>query len=244
MKKPFTQKIDNEKSKLRRYSIVLHNVKGGEETYKKIQNFLDSDPKTIEFVYSVEPNPEENGPGFHAHIYVSYSTQRYFFPTLKKYLSFAKSIHSIKPEDETRTWGRVQIDKMMGDFNQARAYLLGQTKEKEIGKVISTIRAPCYRDQRCWVPERLGGGYVFGCKRCCDGRKPETWKCRGECCLEHEGCHICDPENNNKREYWDSLTMEEWNEKWRAKWSFKNILKSQAIIQQPDGIQEICQKIH
>lgn len=104
-------------SKLRNFSIVFHNVKDGSKT---IVEKIFSNAQKI--VLSQEPYPEDNS-RYHLHLFLSLSNPRSFKSVLGQCEDIAKKIKTPTPEGETRDWGRVQVDKMKGTFEQATAYL-------------------------------------------------------------------------------------------------------------------------
>jgi len=118
--------------KFRQYSIVIHNV---EE--KKTQAILPSYVRDTaqEYVMSVEPYPQGNGS--HLHLFIQYSNPRSFRAVLNELERFKKRIVVPRPQDESRDWGRVQLDVMRGRFSQANSYLMGETKDKPTGEVCS-----------------------------------------------------------------------------------------------------------
>lgn len=84
---------------------------------------------------SIEPYPQGNGS--HLHLFIQYSNPRSFRAVLNELERFKKRIVVPRPEDESRDWGRVQLDVMRGRFSQANSYLMGETKDKPIGEVCS-----------------------------------------------------------------------------------------------------------
>ena len=117
-------------SKHRQYTIVIHNV---DEKSQDIVKHYASQAK--EYVMSIEPYPQGNGS--HLHLFIQYSNPRSFRAVLNELERFKKRIVVPRPEDESRDWGRVQLDVMRGRFSQANSYLMGETKDKPIGEVCS-----------------------------------------------------------------------------------------------------------
>jgi hypothetical protein len=128
------------KSKHRGYSITIHNV----DQVKAQKLGKEYAQEGAEYTMSVEPNPE--GDGYHLHLFIQYRNQRYFKAVLKELEKLSRRIGVPRPEGETRDWGRVQLDVMRGTMKQAKAYLLGQTKDKPTGEVYQAIagRPPEY----------------------------------------------------------------------------------------------------
>lgn len=114
-------------SKLRQFSIVLHNVRP--DTKPIVESFVATfDP--VKSVVAYEPYPEQDG--YHCHIFVKFKNSRGFKSTLSHFEIFSKSIIAPKPEGEERSWGRVQVDQMRGTFEQATAYLTNPKKDKPV----------------------------------------------------------------------------------------------------------------
>ena len=129
--------------KFRQYSIVIHNV-SPEKTQDILKKYVVE--KTKEYVMSVEPNPQ--GDGYHAHMFVQYKNQRSKWAVLKELDRLKERFIVPKPEGEERAWGRVQVDERKGRFDQCVAYLQGETKTKPIGDVLKGIVKPCFRRHR------------------------------------------------------------------------------------------------
>jgi len=112
-------------SKLRNFSIVFHNVKDGSKT---IVEKIFSNAQKI--VLAQEPYPEDNSQ-YHLHVFLALANPRTFKSVLNQCEDIAQKIKTIKPEGETRDWGRVQVDKMKGTFEQATAYLSNSGKKNK-----------------------------------------------------------------------------------------------------------------
>lgn len=115
--------------KFRKYNAVFHNV-SREKCYEVLNEYVK---KVKEYVLSVEDYPQGNG--CHAHLSVEYKNQRSFRAVLRELESLKVSFISPRPSGQEGDWGRVQLDRMRGTFNQNENYLLGQTKSKPIGDV-------------------------------------------------------------------------------------------------------------
>lgn len=117
-------------SKHRQYTIVIHNV--NEKSQPIVKQYA---AQAKEYVMSIEPYPQGNGS--HLHLFIQYSNPRSFRAVLNELERFKKRIVVPRPADESRDWGRVQLDVMRGRFSQANSYLMGETKDKPIGEVCS-----------------------------------------------------------------------------------------------------------
>lgn len=117
-------------SKHRQYTIVIHNV--NEKSQPIVKQYA---AQAKEYVMSIEPYPQGNGS--HLHLFIQYSNPRSFRAVLNELERFKKRIVVPRPQDESRDWGRVQLDVMRGRFSQANSYLMGETKEKPTGEVVS-----------------------------------------------------------------------------------------------------------
>uniref|UniRef100_UPI00404893AA hypothetical protein n=1 Tax=Shewanella sp. TaxID=50422 RepID=UPI00404893AA len=112
-----------------KYTIVIHNFDPKkEDVVKNVAN-----EKAKEYVCSCEPYPEQSG--YHMHLFIEYKNQRSFNSVLHEMQNLSKRVTEPRPPDETRDWGRVQVDRMYGDFKQANSYLQGETKDKPTGEV-------------------------------------------------------------------------------------------------------------
>uniref|UniRef100_UPI004048C984 hypothetical protein n=1 Tax=Mariniflexile sp. TaxID=1979402 RepID=UPI004048C984 len=112
-----------------KYTIVIHNVDPKKEN--EVKNVAAQ--KAKEYVCSCEPYPEQSG--YHMHLFIEYKNQRSFKSVLHEMQNLSKRVTEPRPPGETRDWGRVQVDRMYGDFKQANSYLLGETKDKPTGEV-------------------------------------------------------------------------------------------------------------
>lgn len=188
--------------KFRQFSIVFHNV-DRDKCYQVLGEYV-VDVK--EYVLSCEDYPQ--GGGTHAHLFVQYKNQRSFKSVLKELEVLKKKFVVARPPGEERDWGRVQLDVMKGRFKQAEAYLLGETKDKPTGEVLSGAVKPCQRRFR-W--KLVNGKKVY--EECCG----ICWSnlCRG-CC---KGCMFCDPNDR----FYEGNWMEEYTyEKVRERMEKKN----------------------
>jgi len=189
--------------KHRQFCIVVHNVKENITSIIEQHNVS----KVKEMLMSVEPYPQ--GGGQHLHLFLQYTNQRSFKSVLNEYEKLSKRLIEPKPADEVRSWGRVQVDVMRGRFDQANAYLLGETKDKPTGQVISIVKKPCWRRKR--YTKKIGDKKNIEefCGRC------GSAVCPG-CC---PGCRVCS----------EKVKLQE-----DVKWSndmFSKILQKKIIIQ-------------
>lgn len=177
--------------KYRQYTITIHNVL--KERQDKIERHVKKQAK--EMVMSIEPYPNEDG--YHLHVFIQYANQRSFKSVLKEYEALATKIVAPVPEGETRSWGRVQVDVMRGRFDQATAYLKGDTKDKPTGEVISLQKKPCNRVKL--YTKRIGdkNNMIEICGLC------RSATCPG-CCA---GCYVCDEEirRAEDRRWWNDM---------------------------------------
>jgi hypothetical protein len=137
---------------------------------------------------SCEPYPE--GEGFHLHLFIQYPNQRSFFSVLKELEQMKKKFVAPKPPGQRGDWGRVQLDPMRGRFDQAHAYLQGDTKDKPLGEVLGGKEKPCWRRKR--YIKRIGGPTESFCGRC------GSANCLG-CC---PGCIVCDEGLSLAYDWW------------------------------------------
>lgn len=155
-------------SRIRAFSIVFHNVK--EDAKPSVEKYFEcSKPKEI--LVSLEPYPES--PGYHIHVFVSYTNAHFFKTMLEKCKTFSSTIVVEHPEGVQGDWGRVQVDKMRGNFKQATAYLVNPQKEKECDPDVTHRKKG---DLVCDVCASIGTALDFGadyssslgrCRRCC-----------------------------------------------------------------------------
>ena len=121
-------------SKFRSYSIVIHNVNDASKL--SVENhFKAFSPSKL--LVALEPYPQ--GQGFHIHVFVSFTNPRSFKSVLSSTQSLSKKIVTQKPEGETRDWGRVQVDQMRGNFEQATAYLTEPKKDKPVDPNVTKV---------------------------------------------------------------------------------------------------------
>jgi len=103
-------------TKIRRYSIVLHDAQKGKITKRMVANWLDFELDPKEYVLAQEPYTHQEGS--HMHIFLNLKNPRNFFKMLENLQEF---------------WphARVQIDKQYGTMAQACKYLQpGYPKDK------------------------------------------------------------------------------------------------------------------
>lgn len=113
--------------KYRQFCIVIHNVR--EDIKPQVESYFAS-LCYEKFLQAIEPYPTSDG--FHLHVFVKFRNARRFTSILKLLQQFSKNIVAPKPEGCETAWGRVQVDQMYGSFEQATAYLKGETKDKPV----------------------------------------------------------------------------------------------------------------
>lgn len=114
-------------SRVRQFTIVFHNVK--DDCKPQVTSYF-STLGYEKFVSALEPYPQSDG--YHIHVFVKFKNPRRFTPFLEEMKRLAKQIVADKPTDCETDWGRVQLDRMYGTFEQATAYLQGATKDKPL----------------------------------------------------------------------------------------------------------------
>lgn len=161
-------------SKSRNYSIVIHNVLPTDEQYWK--NVVASlNPRRS--VVSMEPY--SSGKGYHYHIFIEFDNARHKMSVLKS-LQQVQDGHIDTVSDETEgVKGRIQVDKMLGSFVQATAYLTQELTKKD--KVCGTPVITNHKQLTCkkcgvtkgdnlrWFQENYADGTVL-CHTCCFDR--------------------------------------------------------------------------
>jgi len=118
----------------------------------------------------MEPYPENEG--HHVHVFVSYKSQRSFKSMLSSTKSLSEKIVALRPDGETRDWGRVQVDQMRGTFEQATAYLTNPEKDKPLDPDVQLLNIERQRllDEYFWANDQMinlfvsqfTGGYSTG----------------------------------------------------------------------------------
>ncbi len=126
-------------TKYRSWSITFHNISPN-KTQDILKQYVQKSKKSS---LSVEANPQ--GDGFHAHLFITYTSQRQFHTVLKELQLLSKKFIMPRPDDCKGDWGRVELDRMRGTYLQANSYLLGETKDKPIGELVQHERKPCFR---------------------------------------------------------------------------------------------------
>lgn len=113
-------------SKSRNYSIVIHNVLPEDDQYwKTVVNSLN--PRRS--VVSMEPYP--SGKGYHFHIFLEFDNARHKMSLLKSLQSVQEGHIDYTSDDTEGMKGRIQVDKMLGSFVQATAYLTQSLTKKD-----------------------------------------------------------------------------------------------------------------
>ena len=103
-------------TKIRRFTIVLHDAQKGNVTKQMIANWLEFELDPKEYVIAEEPYNHQEGT--HIHIFLNLKNPRNFFKMLENLQEF---------------WphGRVQIDKAYGTMAQGCQYLQDAPKDKK-----------------------------------------------------------------------------------------------------------------
>lgn len=115
----------------RKFSIVQHQAT---EMSKQMWNDFLVSMNPLEYLVSREPNPPENGEGFHIHVYVQFKNDRWS----TRFFNFHKfnkvKLVTNRPADCNieGEWGRLQVDPMRGKMPHADKYLTNPDKDKEI----------------------------------------------------------------------------------------------------------------
>jgi len=118
--------------KYRKYSIVFHNVK--DDSKQKVLNHFQQAKK---LVCALEPYNHQEG--HHIHVYMEFENQRNFTAILSQCKALVPAIVSNEPPGHSGEWGRVQVDQMRGNFEQAIKYLEAPDKEKKVDPNVSKI---------------------------------------------------------------------------------------------------------
>lgn len=137
-----------------KYSIVLHNIQAGSK--EQILQAVHRIPKIKREVTAEEEYCDSNGvalpdrPDRHLHVFIEFNNQRHFTSILKLFTNIAGKYRY--PEQlEEGLWGRVQVDPMYGEMEQALGYLEGDTKIKpldgnvKINEPIAPGEYKCYK---------------------------------------------------------------------------------------------------
>lgn len=161
----------------RQFSIVFHNVQA--DSKKKTQDFFQA-MKTTKLLVAIEKNPGSDG--YHTHAFMSFENPRQFTAMLKQCQKHAQTIIEPKPENCTTDWGRVQVDQMYGTFEQATAYLRGETKDKPVDEQVELIETPAKGQIKCDVCQK-----IYPWLDCpFQYQEPrQSGRCRMCCCIPH-----------------------------------------------------------
>jgi len=166
-------------ARLRQFCIVFHNVRQA-DSKTKVENFFQS-MKPIKFLQAIEKYPESEG--YHIHVFVAFTNPREFKSMLSNCQRLSQTIIETKPEGCETDWGRVQCDQMFGTFEQATAYLRGETKDKPIdGDEVKVIETPGKGQIKCDVCQKiypwLDCPFQYNNPR-------SSGRCRMCCCIPH-----------------------------------------------------------
>jgi len=131
----------------RKWCCVIHNVLDLPAQIKS--TFSDC----VRLAYSVEPYNHQEGN--HVHIFVEYKNPHYKHALLKVCNTLSESIRDPSASGEGLI-GRVQLDKMRGNFEQAMKYLVNPDKDKKLGHAELLDRE---EETNLWIIDQL-----FNCK--------------------------------------------------------------------------------
>jgi len=111
--------------KFPRYVIVIHNVLP--DCKQTVLNHVSGAQRSA---VAVEPYNDQEGQ--HVHIQIEFPNQRHKTALLKEFKGLSAKIVAPRPEGIEGDWGRVQVSKMYGTFEQATQYLVNPTKDKKV----------------------------------------------------------------------------------------------------------------
>lgn len=120
---PFKSKGNN--PRYRKWCIVIHNVRDLPEEIKA------SFKTAIRLAYSVEPYNHQTGN--HVYIFAEFKNPRYKHALLKDMNVLSSSLRDPEASGEGSI-GRVQLEQMRGNFDQAMKYLVDPDKDKKLGE--------------------------------------------------------------------------------------------------------------
>lgn len=160
-------------TRLRAFTIVFHNVKHGA---KPCVNEWAQAQSPTQLLVALEPYPQ--GEGFHIHVFMSFKNPREFKVILKKAQDLSATIIEPRPEGEERDWGRVQVDRMRGTFQEATAYLTNPEKDKICDTSVIKFKKGVLK---CDVCDCYGTAMDFGA----DYPDGKTGRCRKCICIPH-----------------------------------------------------------
>lgn len=136
-----------------KYSVVLHNLQAGSKS--QILQAIHKIPKFKREVSGEEEYCDAKGialpdrPDRHLHIFIEFHNQRHFNSILKYFQTL-----SVKFQYPTQLvegmWGRVQVDPMYGEMEQALDYLEGETKVKPTDANVSIHEPPAPGEYKCY----------------------------------------------------------------------------------------------
>lgn len=133
------------KYRSRKFCIVQHQ---SNEASKQMWNDFLVSMNPLEYLVSREPNPPENGEGFHIHIFVQFKNDRWSTKFFNYHSNNFHKLTTPRPEGEERAWGRLDVKPMRGSFKEATKYLVNPDKDKEVDTdVINYNRENEQRDE-------------------------------------------------------------------------------------------------
>jgi len=123
----------------RSFCFTLHNVKDY-NTKHTLEKYVK--PVSTRYLLGCEEYPEAPGE-YHLHLFVTYRNARYFEPTIQEYQDFnLDNLVGPKPDDREGFYGRVEVSKKYGTYQECKRYLQGLTKDKPVDPEISEYRGP------------------------------------------------------------------------------------------------------
>lgn len=148
----------NKKDKKRQYSFsfTFHNVKNY-DTKHVLEQYVR--PRASRYLCGCEEYPESPGE-YHLHLFITYRNARYFEPTIQEYQDFAlDELVGEKPDDRVGFYGRVEVSKKYGTYQECKNYLQGLTKDKPVDPEISEFKSAPKEHIKCDVCERIWPWY-------------------------------------------------------------------------------------
>jgi len=129
-------------TKIRKFSAVIHNVR--QDSKSAVDDFVQTIFQPKQVVTSLEPNHSSTSTeGFHIHIFLELQgSGREFKSILNKLIKFSKTILTPEPVPSIGLHGRVELDQMYGNFEQATTYLVNPDKDKICGDDVELIVRP------------------------------------------------------------------------------------------------------
>jgi len=147
-------------AKYPRYSVVIQNVRP--DCKQTVLHHVSGAKRS-----AVAVEPYNHQPGHHIHIFIEYQNQHHFTSVLKEYKDLATKIVAHRPEGIEGDWGRVDVDRMRGTFEQATQYLVAPTKDKAVDPDVVVSQAPFQCPHQTPNPK-------YFCIKCCNNFTTES----------------------------------------------------------------------